>query len=299
MNWPRLDAPDMRFLILGVNGMAGHTIGLHLKSEGHDVTGLARSDRGLVPTVIGDVQDTEALRREIARGRYDAVINCVGILNAEADRDKARACFINSLLPHLLARYADEVGAQVVHLSTDCVFSGKRGGYTEDDFRDGPTFYDRTKALGELEDGRHLTLRTSIVGPDMNDRGIGLLNWFMAQTGEVKGYTRAIWTGQTTLQLAKTVAYGATRRIGGLYNIVPESAITKFELLGLFNRHLRGGSARVVPVEGIALDKSLLRTRRLLDCPVPDYEDMVADMAAWVRQHRVIYPHYCLDGGLA
>jgi dTDP-4-dehydrorhamnose reductase len=289
----------MRFMVLGVNGMAGHTIGLYLKRAGHDVTGLAKSDRGLVPTVIGDVQDTESLRREISRGRYDAVVNCVGILNADADRDKARACFINSLLPHLLARYADEVGAQVVHLSTDCVFSGKRGGYTEDDLRDGLTFYDRTKALGELEDGRHLTLRTSIVGPDMNGHGIGLLNWFMAQVGEVKGYTRAIWTGQTTLQIAKTVEYGTTRRIGGLYNIVPERAITKFDLLGLFNRYLRGGSVRVVPEDVVALDKSLIRTRRLLDCPVPDYEDMVAEMAAWIRQHRTLYPHYHLDGVLA
>ncbi len=289
----------MRFLVLGINGMAGHTVGLYLATNGHDVIGLARSDRGFLPTVVVDVRDTERLRSEIGRGRFDCVVNCVGVLNADAERDKAQACFVNSLLPHLLAQYADEVGAQVIHLSTDCVFSGKRGGYTEDDLRDGPTFYDRSKALGELEDSRHLTLRTSIVGPDMNREGMGLLNWFMAQVGVVTGYTRAIWTGQTTLQLAKTIEYGATRRIGGLYNIVPDRPITKFDLLCLFNRYLRGGRIRVIPVDGIAVDKSLIRTRELLDCPVPDYEEMVEEMAMWIRRYRMNYSHYDLPGGLS
>jgi dTDP-4-dehydrorhamnose reductase len=288
----------VRFLILGINGMAGHTIGLHLATNGHDVVGFARSDRGLLPTIVVDVRDTERLRHEIGRGRFDCVVNCVGVLNSDADRDKAQACFINSLLPHLLVQYADETGAQVIHLSTDCVFSGKRGGYTEDDLRDGPTFYDRSKALGELEDGRHLTLRTSIVGPDMNRQGVGLLNWFMAQADVVSGYTRAIWTGQTTLQLAKTIEYGATRRIGGLYNVVPDNPITKFELLCLFNRYLRGGRVRVIPVDGVAVDKSLIRTRLHLDCTIPDYEEMVKEMAIWIGRHRMNYPHYELAGAI-
>ena len=112
-------------------------------------------------------------------------------------------------------------------MSTDCVFSGKRGQYTEEDERDGKTFYDRSKALGEIEDGKNLTLRQSIVGPDIKVNGIGLLNWFMQQNGEVNGFTKAMWTGQTTLQLAMTMEVAAKEKAHGLYNSV-RSNISKW-----------------------------------------------------------------------
>ncbi len=282
----------MRFFVLGCNGMAGHTVSLYLASQGHEVTGFGRSRSPLVPSIIGDATDTDALRRHLVAGRYDAVVNCVGILNEHANAHKAQACFINALLPHLLAEFTAGTGTHVVHLSTDCVFSGRKGGYREDDLRDGETFYDRTKALGELEDGATITLRTSIIGPDMQAAGIGLLNWFMRQRERVNGYTRAIWTGQTTLQLAKTIEYAVQRRTTGLYNIVPDRAISKFDLLVLFNRYLRKGALQVIPVEGVVVDKSLLRTRRELDCPVPDYEEMIAELAQWMERHGHLYPHY-------
>ena len=284
----------MRFLVLGANGMAGHTICLHLTGRGHAVVGLARARSPLVETIIGDVRDGEALRQHVQGGGFDAVINCVGILNADADRDKAAAVYINAQLPHLLADITRGTATQVIHLSTDCVFSGKRGQYREDDFRDGETFYDRSKALGELEDDKNLTLRTSIVGPDLSPKGIGLLNWFLQQPGPVNGYTGAIWNGQTTLQLAKTIEYAAERRVAGLYNIVPERAVTKFELLELFNRHLRTPPIQVNAVPGLTVDKSLVRTRFALDCPVPDIPQMVAELAEWMRRHRSRYPHYAL-----
>ena len=284
----------LRALVLGANGMAGHTICLYLREQGHDVVGFARRPSALVETVVGDVRETEALRRLLADGAFDTVVNCVGILNADADRHKATAVFINAELPHMLAECVDGSPTQVVHLSTDCVFSGRRGRYREDDLRDGETFYDRSKALGELEDDRNLTLRTSIVGPDLDPAGIGLLNWFMRQEGRVMGYTGAIWNGQTTLQLAKTIEYAALRRIAGLYNIVPETPVSKFELLGLFNRHMRADAVQVEPVPGPSVDKSLARTRLELDCPVPDIPLMVADLAEWMREHRALYPHYAL-----
>lgn len=282
----------MRFLVLGSNGMAGHTVSLFLKSKRHDVIGFARTTSSLVETIVGDVCDTNFLRRCITDGQYDAVVNCVGVLNAQAESNKASACFINALLPHLLAEYTAGTDTQVVQLSTDCVFSGKRGGYREDDLRDGESFYDRSKALGELEDGANITLRTSIVGPDVHAGGIGLLNWFMRQRDSVKGYTRAIWTGQTTLQLAKTIEYAVERRISGLYNIVPDQAISKYDLLVLFSRYLRNGSVRVDPVDSLVVDKSLLRTRRELDCEVPGYEAMIAELAVWMDRHTSLYPHY-------
>ena len=285
----------MRFLVLGANGMAGHTICLYLTRRGHSVVGLARAASPLVQAIIGDVRDVETLRRHVQAGGFDTVINCVGILNAAAERDKAAAVYINALLPHLLVDITRDSATQVIHLSTDCVFSGKRGQYRENDFRDGETFYDRSKALGELEDERNLTLRTSIVGPDLSPNGIGLLNWFMQQPGPISGFTGAIWNGQTTLQLAKTIEYAAVRRLGGLYNIVPDRAVTKFELLQLFNRELRHDTVQVNAVPGLTVDKSLVRTRLELDCPVPDIPAMVAELAEWMREYRSLYPHYALS----
>lgn len=284
----------MKFLILGCNGMAGHTISLYLKERGHSVMGFDRRKSVIVESLAGDAFDTETLRAIISKGEYDSVINCIGILNQFAEGNKALASFLNSYFPHFLAETTSGTSTQVIHMSTDCVFSGRKGHYTEDDFRDGETFYDRSKALGELEDGKNITLRNSIVGPDINPSGIGLLNWFMQQEGVIKGYTKAMWTGQTTLQLAKTMERAAEERAHGLYNTVPDESISKYSLLCLFNKYMRGGELEIQAVEGINADKSLKRTRYEFDYVIPDYETMVSELSAWMRSHKSMYPHYKL-----
>ena len=173
----------------------------------------------------GNAMDAGFVRELIGVGRYDVVINCIGILNQFAEEKKATAAYLNAFFPHQLAEITDGTDTQVIHMSTDCVFSGERGSYTETDLKDGTTFYDRSKALGELEDEKNITLRNSIVGPDLNPKGIGLLNWFMQQKGEVHGFTKAMWTGQTTLQLAKTMEAAAKEKAHGLYNTVPDTSI--------------------------------------------------------------------------
>lgn len=282
----------MKFLILGCNGMAGHTISLYLKEHGHSVMGFDRRKSVIVESIAGNAFDTETLRAIISKGNYDSVINCIGILNQFAEENKAMASFLNSYFPHFLAETTSGTSTQVIHMSTDCVFSGRKGHYTEDDFRDGETFYDRSKALGELEDGKNITLRNSIVGPDINPSGIGLLNWFMQQEGVIKGYTKAMWTGQTTLQLAKTMERAAEERAHGLYNTVPDESISKYSLLCLFNKYMRGGELEIQAVEGINADKSLKRTRYEFDYVIPDYETMVSELSDWMRSHKSMYPHY-------
>lgn len=284
----------MRFLVLGCNGMAGHMISLYLKEKGHSVMGLARSRSGLVDSVTGDASNPELLRDLIGINRYDSIINCIGILNQFAEKDKAGAVYLNSYLPHYLAKLTEGTDTQVIHMSTDCVFSGERGEYTEDDLRDGATFYDRSKALGELDDDKNLTLRNSIVGPDIKKGGIGLMNWFLQQQGTVNGYTKAIWTGQTTLQLAKTIETAAKEKVHGLYNMVPDNSISKFDLLELFNRYLRKDKLKIIPVSNIVADKSLKRTHWDFTYKIPDYEKMVAELAEWMKVHRQLYPHYDL-----
>lgn len=284
----------MKFLVLGCNGMAGHTISLYLKEQGHEVFGFDRAKSIYVESVVGDARDTIEVEKLIKNGNYDSIINCIGILNQFAESNKAMASFLNAYFPHFLADITSGTETQIIHMSTDCVFSGKRGEYTEDDLRDGETFYDRSKALGELEDGKNITLRNSIVGPDINPKGIGLMNWFLQQKGSINGYTKAMWTGQTTLQLAKTMEIAAKERAHGLYNTVPNCSISKYDLLQLFNYHFRNGAMEINPIEGINADKSLKRTRFDFGYQIPDYETMIADLAEWTIKHKEMYPHYGL-----
>ena len=284
----------MKFLVLGCNGMAGSTISTYMKEQGHEVFGFDRSQPVYVNGVAGDARNVDLIREIVEEGKYDSVINCIGILNQFAEENKALASFLNSYFPHFLAEITAGTDTQVIHMSTDCVFSGKRGSYTEDDFRDGETFYDRSKALGELEDNKNITLRNSIVGPDINPNGIGLMNWFMKQSGEINGFTKAMWTGQTTLQLAKTMEVAAKEKASGLYNTVPDHSISKYDLLQLFNHYFRNDSVKINPIEGINADKSLKRTRYEFSYPIPDYEVMVADVANWLKNHKDMYPHYNL-----
>lgn len=274
--------------------MAGHIVALYLKEQGYDVVGFARSKSSFVKTIVGDAYNIGIIAKSIVGGNYDAVINCIGILNQFAENDKATAVFLNSYLPHFLVEATEGTKTQVIHMSTDCVFSGKTGPYTEKSFPDGRTFYDRSKALGEIDDSKNLTLRNSIIGPDINQKGIGLLNWFMQQSGEVNGFTGAMWTGQTTLQLAKTMEAVAKAKVSGLINMVPSANISKYELLELFNHYLRNDELTIHAVEGIVADKTLVRINNEFDYQVPDYETMVREMAEWMRVHKELYPHYNL-----
>lgn len=284
----------MKFLVLGCNGMAGHIISLYLKEKGHDVSGFDRRESKLVKCVSGDARNTELLRQIINDGKFDTIINCIGVLNQFAENDKALATYLNAYLPHFLASTTEGTDTQVIQMSTDCVFSGKRGQYTEADLPDGETFYDRSKALGELNDNKNLTLRNSIVGPDINENGIGLLNWFMKQEGEINGFTGAMWTGQTTLQLAKTMEIAAKERISGLFNMVPNHSISKCDLVGLFNTYMRDSKIKINPIVGVNADKSLKRTNFSFSYLIPDYEIMVRELAEWMKNHKELYPHYDL-----
>ena len=286
----------MKFLVMGCNGMAGHMISLYLKERGHDVLGFDLTKSKLVDSVVGNALDAEFIKNLVGTNKFDAIINCIGLLNQFAERNKADAVYLNAYLPHYLAQLTEGTNTQVIHMSTDCVFSGKRGKYIENDLRDGTTFYDRSKALGELEDDKNITLRNSIVGPDINPNGIGLLNWFMQQHGRVSGYTGAMWTGQTTLQLAKTMEAAATRKAYGLYNTVPNCSISKCDLLRLFNKYLRTADDKIeiLPEDKMATDKSLLRTNWDFDYEIPDYEKMIVELGEWMKTHKDLYPHYNL-----
>lgn len=282
----------MKVLILGGTGMAGHTISIYFQEAGHDVTAFSRSKVNYCKNINGDITDFENLKKIINEGQYDAIINAIGILNQDAEDHKSNAVLLNSYLPHFLSDTTKDMKTRVIHMSTDCVFSGKTGGYSETSFRDGDTFYDRSKALGELENNKDLTFRNSIIGPDMSKRGIGLFNWFMKQEGQINGFTKAIWTGVTTLTLAKAMEQSLKENLIGLYNLVNNETISKYELLKLFNNYMKDGQIEILPSDNLSLDKSLINNRTDFSFKVPSYEAMVAEMKEWIDNHKDLYPHY-------
>lgn len=282
----------MKFLILGATGMAGHTISIFLQEQGYDVTTFSKNPFPYCKNINGDAMDKTFIVYMLKAGNYDVVINCIGLLNQECDRNPSKAVYLNSYLPHLIADTLKNTKTKLIHMSTDCVFSGKQGSYSEDSFPDGETFYDRTKALGEVKDEKNLTFRNSIVGPDMNEYGIGLFNWFMKQSGTIYGYSKAIWTGVTTLTLAKAMERAAIENLTGIYNLVNNQSISKFDLLGLFNKHMRDGKISILPSDAVNLNKSLVNNRKDFSFDVPSYEQMVIEMKEWINKHKELYPHY-------
>lgn len=286
----------MRFLVLGSSGMVGHTIALYLKEQGHVVVGFSRKPVSFLDQQVnGDAFDTDLLRALICENTFDVVINCIGILNEFAEQNPSAAQYLNAELPHILADICQDAGTRVFQLSTDCVFAGNTGPYAEASVPDGETVYDRTKAKGELNDSKNLTFRTSVVGPDLNPEGIGLFNWFMRQSGSVKGYTKAMWTGLTTLELAKAMEDAAKGNGTGLVNMVPRNNISKYELLGLFNKHFRDDRISIDRDASVSLDKTLIRTNYDVSYEPKPYERQVIEMAEWITAHQCLYSHYLSD----
>lgn len=283
----------MKILVLGCNGMAGHLISLYFKEKGYEVVGFARHQSELLDsTIIGDASDMALIKKTIDEENFDAVINCIGLLNQFAEKNKAMAVLLNSYLPHYLTEITKDTKTKIIHMSTDCVFAGNDGPYYEETFPNGATFYDRSKAMGEINTEKDLTFRNSIVGPDIKSSGIGLFNWFMKQEGEVGGYTGAIWTGVTTYTLAKAMEQALKENLTGLYNLVNNDSINKYELLGLFNKYFRAGEVKIIPNDKLQLDKSLRHRREDFNFIVPSYDQQVKEMREWVDAHPSLYPHY-------
>lgn len=281
-----------KILILGATGMAGHQISLYFKEKGYDVTTFSKQPFIYTKNIIGDVLDTDVFIKLLLKGDYDVVINCIGILNQFADKNKHTAVYLNSYLPHLIVDILKNEKTKLIHMSTDCVFAGNSGTYYEDSFRDGHTFYDRSKALGEIDDGKNLTFRNSIIGPDMKENGIGLFNWFMKQEDEINGFTGAMWTGVTTLTLAKAMEQAIKENLSGLYNLVNNTSISKYDLLTLFNKYFRNNEIKINKSEALNLDKSLRSKRDDFSFIVPSYEEMIIEMREWVDNHKFLYKHY-------
>ena len=275
--------------------MAGHVLTLKMRRLPHlfEVTDVARKDHMCKPRILLDLTDITGLKKIIATEKPDTIVNCAGILNQAAESRPDIAIVINSYLPHFLEQVTKNSATRVIHISTDCVFSGSKGGYTEDDLKDGKGFYAQTKALGELNNGKDLTIRTSIIGPELNEDGIGLFNWFSGQQGAIKGYTQAFWTGVTTVGLANAIIDAIRQDIVGLYHLVNGEKISKYALLQLFLQHFRNSKVKeVIPYADYRSDKSLINTRTDKKLAVPTYDKMIGEMKEWIEDNGHLYSKY-------
>ena len=281
-----------KILLFGSTGMAGHVIYYYLKSIGcYEIIDVSYRVKLTKDTLIVDVNNKELVKEAIYLNKPDLIINCIGVLIKGSKDHPDNAIYINAYFPHLLKKYADEVGAKLIHLSTDCVFSGKKGRYTESDFRDEDGVYGRSKALGEIINEKDLTLRTSIIGPELKQNGEGLFHWFMSQTGEINGYINVIWNGITTLELAKAIDIAVKQEKVGIAHLTNGSTINKFDLLGLFKEIWKRNDITINPYEGQRSDKSISKSSHF-EYPVPSYKEMLLEQYNWMEEHPELYQQY-------
>ncbi|WP_137885661.1 SDR family oxidoreductase [Pseudomonas sp. 2FE] len=258
----------MRVLVLGVTGMLGGAVfKVFDQDAAHEVWGTLRSpaslryfaDKQHSRLLVGvDALDQDALIRALERVRPDVVVNCIGLIKQLADaKDPLTALPINAMLPHRLARLCGLAGARLIHVSTDCVFSGRKGMYAEADLSDAEDLYGKSKFIGELHEMPHaITLRTSIIGHELGSN-YALIDWFLSQSGPVKGYAKAVFSGLPTVELARVMRDYVipTPELHGLYHVSVEP-IDKLSLLRLV-AEVYGKKIQIIPDEQVYIDRSL------------------------------------------
>lgn len=282
--------PKMRVLVLGATGMLGRAM-LRILSDSPalEVFGTARSEsaRRAFSWEIGkrilcgvDVERIDSLMEAFAAARPQLVVNCVGVVKQLAGaNDPLQVLPINAIFPHRLANMCQLVDARLVHISTDCVFSGSKGNYCEADPPDATDLYGKSKFLGEVTGSKSITLRTSIIGHEVASSR-GLVDWFLAQQGSVKGYTKAIFSGLPTVELARVVRDFVVPRpsLSGVYHVASEP-IAKYELLALVSK-VYGKDIDILPDEAVVIDRSLDgdRFRRATGYVSPSWPSLIQAM---------------------
>lgn len=283
-----------KVLVIGAAGMAGHIIYTYLKeTDRHDILGTIHKNTFSGANYVLNIQNTRQLNDLFSKFKPQIVINCVGILIKGSQDNPANAIYTNAYFPHVLSDLCDKNNSKLIHISTDCVFSGAKGNYTETSSKDAQDLYGQSKALGEIIDNHNLTIRTSIIGPELKSPGEGLFDWFMRERGSVNGFSKALWSGVTTLELARFIEWSFTQNISGLVHLTNNDPISKFDLLKIFSKLFK--RAQVNLVEGYVVDKSFVNTRADFHYRVPTYSQMLEEQRKFMLAHGEFYSHYFID----
>lgn len=283
----------MKVLVIGASGMIGSTV-LRVLAERKDweIFGTVRDEsvKRFFSASIGerlragvDVEHQDSLVRILDQIRPDVVVNCAGLTKHKPEADDPLVSIpINTLMPHRLAGFCKLTGARLIHVSTDCVFSGEKGGYVEDDFADARDVYGKSKALGEVNEHHTVTLRTSTIGHELQSQ-FGLLDWFLSQELRCKGYSRAIFSGLPTVVFAQVVRdiVIPNKEMSGLYHVAAKP-INKFDLLKLI-ASIYGKSIDIVLDDSLVIDRSLNanRFRLATGYEAPEWPELIKLMHAY------------------
>ncbi len=286
----------MRILILGGDGMLGHQL-LKSYTPGHEVRATLRRDLrdyrsyGLFSETNSycgiDVRSSDRLLEVLADFRPEAVINAIGIIKQRSEsKASVPSLEVNALLPHRLSAMCQALGARLVQLGTDCVFSGYRGMYREEDLPDANDLYGRSKYLGELYDAHCVTLRTSIIGLELA-RKRSLVEWFLGRTGAIEGYRRAIFSGFTTQEMGRIIERVLLKYpdLSGLWHVAAEP-ISKYDLLNRLGGKLGRKDVHIDPEEEFQCDRSLdgSRFERETGYHPPSWDTMLDELAEQIKQ---------------
>ncbi|MBP5317799.1 MAG: sugar nucleotide-binding protein [Paludibacteraceae bacterium] len=277
--------------------MAGHMASIYLKETGkYDIATVCHSLMPDAGSYKLDVYDTASLEQIIRKKNPDVVINCIGVLIKGSKSNPANAIYVNAYFPHKLSEilHAQNPDGKVIHISTDCVFSGNEGGYKDSDCKNALDTYGMTKNLGELLNGRDLTLRTSIIGPELKKQGEGLMHWVFGQqaAGELNGWRKSLWGGITTLELAKVLDAVIASDLTGLYQVSNNEAVSKYDLVSMIVSEF-GLPIKVNAVDGTVCDKSIFNSvRDGFSYRVPGYHEMISQLHAFMKSHQSLYTQY-------
>jgi dTDP-4-dehydrorhamnose reductase len=276
-----LEKIKKRILVLGGAGMLGHIVLQKLYGKDtFEVFDITRKKDNRLNNFECDVTNLNSLFKIIKYINPDYIINCIGVLIKGSIQDPSNAILINALLPHKLAQFSKAINAKLIHISTDCVFDGSKGSYIETDNKTAQDTYGLSKSLGEINDDKNLTLRTSIIGPELKDNGEGLFSWFVKQKGEVNGFTESIWGGITTMVLADIIIKSINENHTGLIHVTNGKSISKYDLLNLIRDKFELNKINLKRVYGKKADKSLKTKFNYFQ--IPAYEKMILDMKNYI-----------------
>lgn len=269
--------------------MLGHVLTqCLLDSKVYAVINVSHSFPFNKESILLDVTDLKSVERLIKEIKPDYIVNCVGVLIRNSTLFPSKAIFINSYLPHFLSELSIKENFKLIHLSTDCVFSGKKGLYSETDISDAYDIYGKSKSLGEVYSNNSITLRTSIIGPEIKSNCEGLFDWFFSQHGEINGFTSVFWSGVTTLELSKSIIKLLHTDLTGLVHVTNGSKISKYELLSMFKEIWNKSDVVICPNSDRNIDKSLMPSRTY-NFEIPDYFQLLSDLLNWIKEHEYLY----------
>lgn len=286
----------MKIILLNSDGATGHVVKKYLEKMNNIVTPIIMSD---ILHSIREISEKPYFFIEniLSKNKYDVIINLARIINNNAENNPLDSIMINSYLPKFLERITKKKTTKVVHVSTDCVFSGDNGPYYETNLKDGTSYYAISRSLGEINNLKDLTIRTSVIGPDTNPKGNRLFNWFMMNKESIKGFNNVFWNGITSIELSKILVGLLLNDINGIIHIGADK-ISKYELLKKFNNNFKANKIEIREHPDIKNNKVLLSNRKDYNVKVSSYEVMLKEMKDWIQQNQNIYNHYNIEDKL-